>query len=166
MIHEVSGDILLSKAQVIAHGLAINDPMKTGLAKELHERYPSMHKDFHHWCHHSKPETGSAWMWGGPGGVRIVNLITQEGGGPHNSHPHKATLGNVRNALKDLHKLAKKEQFTSIALPRLATGVGGLDWADVRQLIQEHMKDLDIPIFVYSTYHAGQAANEPGLNKA
>ena len=32
MISEVSGDILLSKAQVIAHGIAPNDPFKQGLA--------------------------------------------------------------------------------------------------------------------------------------
>ena len=51
MIHEVAGDILLTRAQVIAHGIAANDPMTEGLALSLHEKHPSMHKDFHHWCH-------------------------------------------------------------------------------------------------------------------
>ena len=51
MIIEVEGDILLSKAQAIAHGVAANDPMSQGLAKSLHEWMPSMHKDFHRWCH-------------------------------------------------------------------------------------------------------------------
>ena len=80
MIHEVAGDILLTGAQAIAHGIAANDPMSEGLALSLHEKFPSMHKDFHHWCHNSRPAPGQAWMWGGPGGVRIVNLITQEDG--------------------------------------------------------------------------------------
>jgi len=49
MIYQVSGDILLTQAQMIAHGIAPNDPMNQGLALSLHEQYPSMHKDFHHW---------------------------------------------------------------------------------------------------------------------
>lgn len=64
MIYEVEGDILLTNAQVIAQGVAANDPMKQGLALALHERYPAMHKDFHHWCHQIRPEPGTAWLWG------------------------------------------------------------------------------------------------------
>ena len=64
MIHEVEGDILLTQADVIAHGVAASDPMKQGLALNLHERYPSMHKDFHHWCHQNNPKPGEAWVWG------------------------------------------------------------------------------------------------------
>ena len=160
MIIEVQGDILLSRAQAIAHGMASGDPMNMGLALQLHEKYPMMHKDFHHWCHQHSPKPGTAWMWGGTGGVRIVNLITQEGGGAHASHPGRATLSHVSHALRDLRKLSEKEGFTSIALPRLATGVGGLEWSDVQPLIQQQLGDLDIPIYVYSTYQAGLAADE------
>ena len=71
MIHEVEGDILLTKAAAIAHGVAANDPMNQGLAAALHERYPAMHKDFHHWCRQHHPKVGSAWFWSGANGVRI-----------------------------------------------------------------------------------------------
>jgi O-acetyl-ADP-ribose deacetylase (regulator of RNase III) len=56
-----------------------------------------------------------------------------------------------------------KEGFGSLALPRLATGVGGLDWSEVKPLIASQLGDLDIPVFVYSTYLPGQAAAEVGL---
>ena len=137
-----------------------NDPMDQGLARALHEAYPSMHKDFHHWCHQHHPKPGEAWMWGGVGGVRIVNLLTQEGGYDHGSRPGRATASNVRHALRELVKIVKKEKFQSIALPRLATGVGGLDWDDVAPLIKDELGQLDLPIYVYVTYHAGQKANE------
>ena len=102
MIHEVSGDILLTKAQLIAHGVAANDPITQGLARSLHEKYPSMHKDFHHWCHQSHPKTGDAWMWGGPGGVRIVNVITQEGGYDHGARANsRRRQGRNRFLLND-----------------------------------------------------------------
>ena len=80
MLYEVKGDILLSEAEAVAHGVAANDPMKQGLAEALHKQHPAMHKDFHHWCHQERREPGSAWIWSGAGGVRIVNLVTQEGG--------------------------------------------------------------------------------------
>lgn len=160
MIHEVEGDILLSKAQVIAHGVAANDPMKQGLALSLHEQYPAMHKDFHHWCHQSHPKTGEAWVWGGAGGVRIINLITQEGGYGAGNQPGKATEADVNHALRALKKIINKEKFTSLALPRLATGVGGLDWEHVKPLIQSQLGDLDIPVYVYVTFKAGQQAQE------
>jgi O-acetyl-ADP-ribose deacetylase (regulator of RNase III) len=160
MIKTVEGDILLSNAQVIAHGIAAMDPMNQGLAKSLHEKFPAMHKDFHHWCHQAHPKSGEAWMWGAPGGVRIVNLITQDGGYDHGSKPGPATVSNVSSALKALAKMAKAEKFTSIALPRVATGVGGLDWAEVEPLIERHLGDLEIPVYVYEVFHAGTPAAE------
>ena len=161
MIHEVEGDILLTSAQAIAHGVAPNDPMNQGLALSLHERYPAMHKDFHHWCHVQHPKPGEAWVWGGAEGVRIVNLLTQEGGYGGGNKPGPASNTNVNHALRALKKIVQKEGFTSIALPRLATGVGGLDWSDVKPLIQSQLGELDLPIYVYVKFVSGQKANEP-----
>ena len=160
MIKEVAGDILLTRAQVITHGVAANDPMSQGLALSLHERYPAMHKDYHHWCHLNSPKCGEAWMWGGVGGTRIVNLVTQEGGIEHGSKPGDATTSNVNKCLRALAKMAKKEGFTSIALPRLATGVGGLDWAEVKPLIYNQLGELKCDIYLYSTFIAGEKAAE------
>ncbi len=60
MIYEVFGCISLTKAQVIAYGIAPNDPMNQGLALSLHKKHPAMHNDFHHWCHQNHPKPGSA----------------------------------------------------------------------------------------------------------
>ena len=160
MIIEVEGDILRSQAQVIVHGVAANDPMSQGLAKSLHEWLPAMHKDFHHYCHTSHPKPGDAWVWTAANGKRFVNLITQEGGYGHGARPGKASLKHLSDSLKALKKLAKKEEFTSMALPRLATGVGGLNWDDVKPVIQEKLADLDIPIYLYVTYVPEQTAKE------
>jgi len=159
MIQYVSGDILLTKAQAIAHGVAPKDPMNQGLALALHQKYPAMHKDFHHWCnqHHSKP--GEAWLWGGAGGVRIINLLTQEPAQNH-SHPGRASIKHVRDSLRALAKVARNESLTSIAIPRLATGVGGLQWSEVEPVINEELGNLDIPVYVYTEYHAGASAKE------
>lgn len=161
MLYFVAGDIMLTRAQVLAHGVAPNDPMTHGLALALREKYPAMHKDFHHWCRQEHPKPGALWMWGGPGGVRVVNLLTQEGGYGNAAKPGRATLHHVRESLRRLEKLAVEEGFSSIALPRLATGIGALAWADVLPAIEDRLQHLDIPVYVYADYRAGRIAHEP-----
>ena len=163
MIHEVSGDILKSRAQAIAHGVAPNDDFHTGLALSLREHAPALYKDFRHYCQSTHPKSGGLWTWTGADGRRIVNLFTQDGAeGHHGGKPGKATLSNVRHAMKALRAEIEAQKISSLALPRLATGVGGLAWDDVRPVVYEHLADAGIPVYVYTTFHAGVAADEAG----
>ncbi|MCA8958635.1 MAG: Appr-1-p processing protein, partial [Planctomycetes bacterium] len=125
MIRELTGDILLSKAEVIAHGVAPHDHFDSGLALALRERWPVMVKDFRHYCHLHNPKPGGLWAWAGPG-ARIVNLLTQDPAPNAHAKPRKATLPNVNHCLRELRHFVDREQVGSIALPRLATGFGGL----------------------------------------
>ena len=160
MIKEVSGDILLTEAQAIAHSVAPMDKFNSGLALSLRKNYPGMYKDFRHYCKVYHPKPGTTWFWGGVGGARIVNLLTQEPPKGHNSHPGKATLSNINHAVKELVQVSQEKGFTSLAIPRIATGVGGLDWDEVKPVVYKHLKELDIPIFVYTTYEKGVKAKE------
>lgn len=161
MIKELEGDLLLSKAAVIAHGVAPNDPFAQGLAHSLRERAPALYKDFRHYCQTYHPKAGTLWSWAGADGVRIVSLFTQEPvEGHHGGTPGRASEKHVGHALKALHQLVEQEKVPSLALPKLATGVGGLDWANVKPLIQQHLGSLAIPVYVYSTYRAGVAGAE------
>lgn len=162
MIYEVAGDILLTKALAIAHGVAPNDHFDSGLALALRDRWPAMAKDFRHYAHQTHPKPGEVWMWGAVGGVRIYNLLTQEGEHGHDTKPGRATLANVNHCLRRLRHELEKSEVKSLAMPALATGVGGLKWAEVQPLVKQHLGELSIPIYVYTTYHKGQKANEPG----
>lgn len=159
MIHKVTGDILLSDAQAIAHGVAPHDHFNQGLALALREQYPAMAKDFRHYCHLENPKAGHAWLWAGPEKV-VINLMTQEPAQDENSHPGKATGHNVNHALRELREIVEKENIKSLALPRLATGVGGMDWDEVLELIERFLGDLDIPVIIYETYQKDQKAEE------
>lgn len=162
-IHEVSGDILKTKAQAIAHGVAPNDHFDNGLALALREMWPAMAKDFRHYVHQTHPKPGELWAWGGVGGKVIYNLMTQEGDHSHGSRPGRATLSNVHHCLKRLRHELEKSDISSLAIPKLATGVGGLDWGDVFPAIKESLGDLPIPVFVYSTYLKDEQATEKGV---
>ncbi len=160
MITKVKGDILETSAQAIAHGIAPHDHFNQGLALSLRERFPAMAKDFRHYCHQQNPKPGDAWLWAGPEKV-IINLMTQDPAPCASAHPGKATQQHVGHALKALAKLIEKEKITSVALPRVATGVGGLNWAEVEPLIAEHLGHRGVPIIVYETFEKGVKAQEP-----
>lgn len=159
MIKEVSGDILLTKAQAIAHGIAPHDHFNQGLALSLRERYPAMAKDFRHYCHLQNPDAGGAWLWAGPEAV-VINLMTQDAPANENAHPGPASTKNVGHALKELRKIIEKEEIKSLALPKVATGVGGLSWDEVKPLIEQHLGDLDIPVYIYTTFEKDVQAKE------
>jgi hypothetical protein len=38
-----------------------------------------------------------------------------------------------------------------------------MTWSAVHPLIVQHLGDLPIPIFLYTSYHKGEAAGEPGV---
>ena len=161
MLYEVSGDILLSGARAIAHGVAPNDDYNQGLAHALRENWPAMYKDFRHFCHTTHPKAGAIWAWAGADGKQVVSLFTQDAAYEHGAKPGRASAENLNHALKALRKWAETEGVESLALPRLATGVGGMDWADVSPLIEKHLGDLAIPVYVYVTYRQGVQASEP-----
>ena len=161
MIHELSGDILLSSAKAIVHGVAPNDDFHQGLALQLRERMPALYKDFRHYCQTQHPKSGSKWVWMSSDGHYIINLFTQEGAYDHGSKPGQATLSHVNHALHALRNFVQKEPIASIALPRIACGVGGLDWEDVKPMIEKQLGDLDLPVYLYSNYQKGVKAIEP-----
>jgi len=160
MIHEVAGDLLLSGAHALAHGVAPNDHFDQGLALALREKWPAMARDFKHYAHQTHPKPGELWVWRGVEGARIYNLLTQEGDHTNGSRPGRANIANVNHCLKRLRHELEKDGVGSLAMPKLATGVGGLDWNQVRPLIDQHLADLPTKIYLYTTYHKDQAAKE------
>jgi O-acetyl-ADP-ribose deacetylase (regulator of RNase III) len=48
----------------------------------------------------------------------------------------------IESGLESLRKLVLARGITSIALPKLGCGLGGLDWRDVKPLIERYLSDL------------------------
>lgn len=73
----------------------------------------------------------------------------------HWRHPSKIEW--VREGLEDLTRVIGELGITSIALPPLGCGNGGLEWQDVRALIEETLGDLenvDVLVFEPSARYA------------
>ena len=161
MIKSVQGDILKTKADAIVHGVSPNDDFKQGLALSLRENWPALYKDFRHYCKTKSPKEGEVWSWKGAGGPYVINLMTQDAPKSNNDHPGKASLSHVHHAFKNLKsELGQLGDVKSIAITRLATGVGGLDWSDVKPELESSLADLEIPVYVYETFQKGVEAQE------
>ena len=62
--------------------------------------------------------------------------------------------------MRNLHKEIKENDYKSLAITKIATGVGGLDWSDVKPMLEDSLADLDIPVYIYETYEKGVKATE------
>lgn len=163
MIYEVEGDIMLTRAAVIAQGVAVSDPMTSGLARKLQEQYPMMRDEFHAWCEETSPEPGDIWLWGGADKQKILNLITHEGGDPDLQRQGRPSKIAIHRALRQMNKLVLDQRITSVAMPKLGGGFGGVDWLEVRGMMHSQLGNLLIPLFVYVTELDGMLASEPGM---
>lgn len=162
MLYEVEGDIMLTRAQVIAKGVSTHDPMTRGFSRKLHDRFPTLVEAFTQWCDEEKPEPGQIWLWGDPDKVQVVNLITHEGDADP-ARPGRPQRIAVNRCFRALNKLALEQRFKSIAMPPVGAGEFGLDWAEVRGMMDSQLGEQLIPIFIYVKQLDGQVAHEPGL---
>ncbi|MDD9891662.1 MAG: macro domain-containing protein [Gammaproteobacteria bacterium] len=162
MIYEVEGDIMLSRAQVLVQGVSIRDPMTRGIGRKLHERYPAMVEAYGAWCEETNPEPGEIWSWLSTDNLTIVNLITHEGDDDPSRVGRPGKIA-VNRAFRRLNKLSTDQRFKSMAMPKIASGQGGLDWVEVRGMMDSQLGELLFPIFIYLVELDGQVASEPGM---
>ncbi|NKB33077.1 MAG: Appr-1-p processing protein [Pseudomonadales bacterium] len=162
MIYEVEGDIMLSRAHVLVNAVSTRDAMTRDFGRKLHDRYPAMVEAYNAWCEETNPEPGEIWSWLGTDNVTIVNLITHEGDEDPSrvGRPDKIALNR---AFRRLSKLVTDERFKSIAMPKIASGKGALDWHEVQGMMDSQLGELLIPLFIYVVELEGQVASEPGM---
>lgn len=91
----------------------------------------------------------------------IINFPTKR----HWRHPTRIEW--VDEGLKDLRRVIADKAIRSIAIPPLGCGNGGLDWRDVRPLIESRLSGLDdVQIVVYEPTEKYQnIAKRTGVEK-
>jgi len=81
----------------------------------------------------------------------VFNLATQE-----DYWRSRATYDAIRAALTSMRQQADSEGITSIAMPRIGAGYGGLSWKKVRVIIDEIFGDWSGMLYVYEEYVEGE----------
>jgi O-acetyl-ADP-ribose deacetylase (regulator of RNase III) len=90
---------------------------------------------------------GDVFLWKTEGKPWVFNLATQEG-----YWRSRATYEAVEAALRRMRELADAEGVTSVAMPRVGVGYGGLSWRKVRAVIERVFDDWPGRLVVYEEF--------------
>ena len=134
--------ILTSQAQTVVNTVNTGGVMGKGIASEFKARYPDMFKAYRKLCKERQFEIGQLWLWKATD-QWVLNFPTKK----HWRHPSK--LSYLDAGLKKLVDQYETRGIREIAFPRLGCGHGGLDWADVRPLMERYLSQLPIPVYIH-----------------
>lgn len=141
MIFPKMGDILNSNAEVLVNAVNCAGAMGKGLALQFAKKFPAMEREYIIMCRRGLIKVGAIHAWPFEDEMQgktrwIYNFPTKE----HWSRP--SYLDYIKAGLEDLVRLIQTDNIKSIAIPRLGCGLGGLDWKDVKPLIESAMAQV------------------------
>lgn len=148
MVRLTFGNLLKADAQALVNTVNTEGVMGKGIALQFKQAYPAMYKAYEQACKSGEVRLGHVHVYdlgGLVGGTRwIINFPTK---GHWRS---KSKLTDIQNGLNDLVAKVRELQICSIALPPLGCGLGGLEWEEVRPLIESafsELKNVDVLLF-------------------
>ena len=147
MIHTVQGDIFNAKTEAIVNPVNCVGVMGKGLALAFKDRFPDNYIVYRKLCKAHRLKVGQIFTYclAKPEGELhyIVNFPTKD----HWRDPSK--LSYIESGLVSLVTAIKETPIHSIAIPPLGCGLGGLDWAIVKPMIESALQDLDCAVYLY-----------------
>lgn len=161
MINFVVGNLLESDAFALVNTVNCEGYMGKGIAYQFKLRYPEMNADYVKKCksHHLKPGVLHSFS---ENSKLIINFPTKD------KWREKSKMEYIVSGLDALVELIKEKSITSIAIPPLGSGNGGLIWSDVKQLIVQKLSSVNdkVTIYVYepSKNYKAVSTAEPQLS--
>ena len=144
LIH-MQGNLFDSSAQALGHGVNTVGVMGAGIAVEFRNRYPNMYETYREWCVKGALQPGETLMWyDEPTDKFICNIASQDLPG------RNARIDWLRTGLvSSLEHLAKMGVET-LALPRLGSGIGGLNADEVELALYIASSDSSVDIELWT----------------
>ena len=155
VIREGSGNLLKADVDALVNTVNTVGVMGKGIALQFKRAYPAMYQAYERAVKAGELRPGRVQVWPTEAleGPRfVINFPTKQ----HWRSPSR--LDFVREGLEDLVRVVEEHGIRSLALPPLGCGNGGLDWSDVRPLIQQKLGSLPIDVVVYPPDGAPEAA--------
>jgi O-acetyl-ADP-ribose deacetylase (regulator of RNase III) len=142
-VQEREGDLFEASAQALAHGCNCAGAMGKGIAVEFRKRWPDMYDRYRELCRNRKFNPGNLFVWTTEDLI-IYNLGTQR------TWRTKASPEAIALAVQRMVDHARKHDIGSIAMPKIGAGLGGLDWREVRIILDRVIPD-EVDVTVYSS---------------
>lgn len=156
MIEYKSGDILSEDAEALVNTVNCVGVMGRGIALQFKKAFPENFKAYASACKREEVQPGRMFVFetGQLTNPRyIINFPTKR------HWRGKSRMEDIEAGLKALVDTVHRYNIRSIAIPPLGSGLGGLDWSDVRSHIETALQPLtDVRVIVYEP--AGAPATE------
>ncbi len=142
MITYKKGTVFNTPAKTIVNSVNIVGVMGAGIALEFKLRYPEMYKNYKKRCENNQVKLGRPYLYKIDDSLWILNFPTKK------HWRYKSNLDWIQSGLEYFKNNYKKVDIESIAFPKLGTNNGGLKWQDVKSLMENHLSDLDIDVYI------------------
>lgn len=140
-------DIFESGAQTLVCPVNCVGVMGAGLALAFKHRFaPALFPDYQRVCENGQLKPGEPWLtrWEISSTPGVLYFPTKD---------HWRDTSKLADIEAGLAMLAEHYAdwwgITSIAIPALGCGLGGLDWADVKPLIESALEPTDMRVELY-----------------
>jgi hypothetical protein len=150
-VHYVTGDPLLTQAQVLAFGHNRAGRSELGdLETLLLNRYPAAFSMYRKTCRKDRIQTGTTWLWRDTSPFLGFMVIRET--------PFGATrLRYVQSVMMSLARDFRLDGLQSLAITPLGDA---LEWPEIKLIIDSWLGNSPLPVIVYETYQPGVKAAE------
>ncbi len=164
MIRFTRGNLLEADVEAVVNTVNTVGVMGKGIALMFKERFPENFRTYQAASKRGEVQTGRMFVTASPdltGPRWIINFPTKQ----HWRSPSR--LEWVSEGLDDLKRVIAEKGIRSIAIPPLGSGNGGLDWNEVRPLIEAALGGLDgLDVVIYEpTARYQNVAKRRGVEK-
>jgi len=146
MFKVLIGDLFESRAQALVNTVNCVGVMGKGVAEQFRKRYPAMFDDYKRRCERHAVRLGEPYPYRDVSGALIINFPTKD------HWRASSRLSDIEAGLDYLAAHLEQWGVTSVAMPPLGCGNGGLEWHDVGPLIYRKLAKLPIDVELYAPY--------------
>lgn len=147
MIRFTTGDILQADTEALINTVNCVGIMGRGIALQFKNAYPANFKAYEAACKRNEVQPGRMFVFatGQLTNPRfIINFPTKR------HWRGKSRIEDIESGLVDLVRVIREGGIHSVAIPPLGSGLGGLNWSEVRERIEQalaEVPDVDIVVF-------------------
>ena len=146
------GDILHDDAEALVNTVNCVGIMGRGIALQFRNAFPENFRAYEAACQAELVQPGSMFVFE-TGALTFPRYIINF---PTKRHWRGASrIDDIESGLQDLAETIRKNRIRSIAIPPLGSGLGGLDWNEVKPRILAALQSLpDVEIHLYEPQNA------------
>jgi len=148
MIRYIKGNIFESSAQAIVNTVNTVGVMGKGIELQFKKAFPSNYRAYVAACKKNEIAIGKLFVYKDSnifsGEKIIINFPTKTDWRKPSEYEY------IEKGLLHLIEIIKQYNITSIAIPPLGAGNGGLEWERIKKLLTDTLQEVNAEIFIFN----------------